>query len=260
MTRYRPLLELELRHAYWGDTVPPVRAVLRDAATHDRNGILSRSRASTTLVGAQDDAVLADNGVELVFDIVAQSTEIFGVTVMPPDGVPADFEIALGVGEVSALDLAGNADPCAPEAIVRPDAARGGLARLRLTLTDTDAVQPARLTATLAATESFWTYHVLGQPRDADGVLDIRDTRDDIRFSALPPRPMPDGRLAASFRTDRPLPTQLRSAQRFELVQAGPFGPRTLVAALPAPGGLPSVFDQPGAGRRLQSEIFVNPW
>jgi hypothetical protein len=112
----------------------------------------------------------------------------------------------------------------------------------------------ARLRLVFPAAEAHLAYHILGQPGEG---LDIRDAEGAVAFDPLGPVTLPDGRVAHSFRSDRPVGMRARAPMRFSLIRAGPFGPETIVEALPGPVTVTSYASGSGPTAKMQSDMYI---
>ena len=238
---YAPLMTLALAHDYF-DGPPPLRATLRDPEAMTRAGVLSKpGPASLTLWLEADEPRPA----ELAFDIRTTDPRILHVT--PPMAAEGETEISVtpppGPFE-HRIAPAGFGGAPGPEG-------RRVLLRLRVALPDQGTPE---VRVVLPAVEAIWAYHILGRTEDG---LSVVDAEGEVRFDAAGPSTLPDGRIAQCHRSDRPLPLRARAAARFSLMRAGPFGPQTLVDALPGAGTVTSYAKGRGPTAQMQSDIYV---
>lgn len=238
---YAPLLDLALAHDFY-DGPPPLRAELRDARELGHMGVLAKRTGSGISLWIETGEPPPE---AVVLDILPTDPAILRVT--PPLGAEgvAEIDAAPGAGDselrLGPADLGG---PPAPEG-------RRPIARLRVALPGKGG---ARLRLVFPAAEAHLAYHILGQPGDG---LDIRDAEGGVAFEPLGPLTLPDGRVAQSFRSDRPLGLRARPPMRFSLIRAGPFGPETIVEALPGPVTVTSYASGSGPSAKMQSDMYI---
>jgi hypothetical protein len=238
---YDPLMTLVLAHDYF-DGPPPLRASLCDPAGMARAGVLAKpGPASLTLWLEAGEP----RPPELAFDIWSTDPAILHVTpALAAEGV-SDIAIAPATGpsehRLDASDFGGAPGP----------EGRRALLRLSVTLPD-EGVPDVRVV--WPAVEAIWVYHVLGRPEDG---LSVVDSEGEVQFDAAGPAALPDGRVAQCYRSDRPLALRARPRARFSLMRDGPFGPQTLVDALPGAGAVTRYAQGTGPTAQMQSDIYI---
>ncbi len=238
---YDPLMTLKLAHDYF-DGPPPLRPALREAGAMARAGVLAKQGAASLSLWLEAGE---PRPAELSFDIWSSDPSILHVTpAMAAEGVT---EIALDASpgpseyRVEAADFGG---PAMPE---------GKRALLRLTVAlPADGVPDLHIV--LPAVEAIWAYHILG--REYEG-LSVVDSEDEVRFVRAEPTALPDGRIAQCYRSDRPLGLRARALARFSLVREGPFGPQTIVDALPGAGAVTSYAKGRGPTAAMQADMYI---
>jgi hypothetical protein len=267
MMRFAPLMRLTLRHDYHGAALPPI-ALHPDAATTAlvaRPDLrLRRGPGFAELLAAEDREALAlvagEAGLVLTLRLVPQAPALLAATAVL--GVARDRIAVLDPGKRPSGPL--HAGETVDEGDLRPlpavDPVTGAdrlcrpLAILRLTL-DPDATDLA-YTVRFGAVARHWTYHVTGGPPDA--VFTIRDRTGVVAFEPLGDRRLANGARARSFRSSEPIAESARPAARFALMAEGPFGPRSVIEALPGPRPGPGGLESDGGAPRAVSDIYVN--
>ena len=240
---YAPLLDLTIAHDFY-DGRPPLRAELQDARELDRLGVLAKTVPAGLSLWIEAGEPRPE---ALVVDILPTDPEVLRVTpALAAEGV-AEVAAAPGAGDSEIrLDPAGLGGPSAREG-------RRPIARLGLT---PPAKGAARLKVVFPAVETLLAYHILGQTGEGLGIHDAEGT---VAFAPIGPTQLPDGRLAQSFRADRTVAMRARAPARFSLIRAGPFGPETVVAALPWPAAVTSYATGSGPTAQMQSDMYITP-
>lgn len=239
------LLRLRISHAFF-DSPAPIRVAVSAAdADDDADASVSttlhlRDSAGQVLVWSSDAA--QDRARALRLDLFPTTTAMLAVTPACFQSSSAQLAATLPEGP-SEWVLAPPSQGAAPRLPNMP------LARLELTLPGAGV---AEMHLRLPATKAHLAYHILGPHRDGLGIVD-RDA--DVRFVSIGATTLPDGRQAQSFRSERAVALHRRVGRRFSLVQDGPFGPRTLIPALPGPVGVSGFAD--GNSAQLQSDMYV---
>lgn len=239
------LLKLRISHAFFEGPAPVRLALARhgDEVESDepaQSTLHLRESAGQTLVWSCDAE--QDRARILRFEIFPTNAAMLAVT-------PADFQsggahLAATLPEgPSEWTLSGPSEPVPSRMPNMP------LASLALRLPDQGVAQ---MRLHLPTTKAHLAYHILGPQREGLGIVD-RDAA--VRFVSIGATTLPDGRKAQSFRSDRAVSLHRRVGRRFSLVQDGPFGPRTLIPALPGPIGVSGFAD--GNSAQLQSDMYV---
>ena len=237
---YAPLMTLALRHDFV-DGPPPLRATLREPHAMARAGVLPKPGPASLSLWLEEGEPRPD---ALGFDIWTTDPDILRVT--PPI-------LAEGVTDLCLSPAAGPSEHRLQPAAAGPPGPMGRRALLRLTVTLPGDGVP-ELGLVIPSVEAIWAYHVLG--RGASG-LSIVDAEGEIRFDPSGPTVLPDGRIAECHRSDRPMALRARAPARFSLMRDGPFGPQTLVDALPGAGAITGFAEGRGPTARLQSDIYI---
>jgi hypothetical protein len=236
------LLTLRIAHAFY-DGPAPVRVALapspEEDAKPDLNSLHMRSTPGQLSIWSSD---AQDRPRALWLDVFSTSPAMLAVTPIQMQSGTVTLQAELPIG-VSEWDLPMAAQPASPMSVNRP------LARLHLLLPQEGEAQ---MNLRLPATEARLAYHILGTPREGLGIL---DREAEVSFVAIGQTTLPDGRLAQSFRSDRAVALHRRVGARFSLTQQGPFGPQTLIPALPGPIGVSGYAD--GNSAQLQSDMYV---
>lgn len=239
MSTYREILRLRLSHAYYGDASPPVDIVPSDPRAFQEAGLLVRRQGEDMLVASDAD----DLPDWISFDLRPRTADVFTVTRGSQwDGCPL-IEAPLGVDDVTLEPLAPSVRPQHPGTRT--------LAQVRI------APDPAgrKVVVQFDAPDVFWAYHVVG-PGSEDAM--IEDPEGQVAFDPLGPETLPGGRVSHVLRSRVALPVRARAAQRFALKTPGPFGPKTLIPVLPAPGADFVSYPLPGSSQtRAQADIYV---
>lgn len=228
---------ITLHHEFYGDAVPPIRLVPLPSA----KGQLVR------LHRAQDGAytVLQSSGLhrsaEMAFLLLADDPVLRALQGLPAANDWWRIEVPQGATTVGPAGL--GTEP--------RDPAAGGTVLGRLDLTPGDS--GARdVTVTLPTLAVAWIYVVIGAPADAAVTSDDGS----VPFSRAPDRVLPDGRTAAVFRSDAPIPMTRTPRETYRLTGTDPAGtPLSITLPAASPRQLTA-----GAGGQQgvpQAEIFV---
>ena len=238
MNVFEPFLRLEVAHAFFGATPPPI-VLEPDAATAR---LFKRDEFSVRLTaGLAEIFAIETRGDLALFANDGLLTFLFRVR--PKDASVVVFTefLDLAKDQIAVATIEAGAATGIGEAQLRPrvvddivtsqDVLRPPLAILRVTvpLTARAEVRQVRF----AASRRCWTYYVLGGDTAED--IHVRDRDGDVAFDALGALPMSNGRQARAFRSQTPIVANVRPPQRFELVGAGAHGERVLISTLPCP-------------------------
>lgn len=250
MTRYARLLTVTVGHDFFAPDRAPLKVVPMLPKTLLAADFLARVEDGQTEIICPDAPELDPGPITIAFDIVADDAQALLAT---PPLQALSGPLKPDAGETLVLDLAEDTETSTGRA------ASGTLMRFEIVL-DPFATATTRLALSVPAVATVWSYHILGGDPDTD--LAIRDPAGALAFEAVASPEMLADRAIRSFQADAPLPLRRRPSQRFELVHEGPFGPKVLVAPLPAAAAGLSATDGPARGHSpshtvLKSDIFV---
>lgn len=261
MTVFQPFLRIELAHAFYGASPPPI-TLEPDAAT----ARLFRRRdlgVRLTLGAAQ---IFADRDREDLTDLAAGEPLRFRFRARPtdPSVLACTDTIDLARDRIAVVEIGADATTKIGPENLRPLAVDD-------VVTATDMLRPPLAILTVEApadaedetrriefeaSRRRWTYHVLGG--DAADAIEVRDLDGAVTFDSLGAIPLSNGASSRAFRSQTPIPFSVRPPQRFELVVAGQHGDRVLIPTLPSPRPDAPRPARDDASSPPVSEIYVN--
>ncbi len=292
MGTYRPLLEIQVQHAYYVSGGCPGLQFKPTAASLEKlqqAGAVQRATASGLLLlvdGAWAESWLAGNddvAGALTWLMHAEDPAFWDATAAL--GRPRQslllFDAVHAVADESTGVRRLHPSPTVSEReLMRPSALHGddtialvpspsppfGLVRLPFSALRQAVASPGttRYLIRFAPRHTVWAYCFVGHwPEPA---LQVVDMARDVSFEPAPPRHLADGREALVFRSSRAIALQQQPSEHFQLHSRGEndFGSsasrasRVLVKRLPAAAPRHFARDVMGGTDVLVSEIFVH--
>jgi hypothetical protein len=272
MTRFEPLLQITLEHAYYADGLCRGLRFVPDEDTEawmTRRGCISRATGAGVLVLApSSEAEPSDDASWLSFHVHSSDHGLAAVTADLPRG--SDEILLLVAAQVLAPAAADelqslHAGPRSGEGERWPLAwpmlsqSLGTTARRTPPLAVVRVPAPRalmRYRARLAARATVWQYWLLGEW--TEGALRIVDSDNQVQFTEPETRVLNDGRTALAVRSLGEIELRQRSTARFQLRSRASAAERVLVKRLPVAGADPFVRETPDPRSRLVSEIYVH--
>lgn len=264
-TRWSPLLEVTVGHAYFADglaqglSLEPSADTVEWLRAHD---CVTRQRGSGFLVAAPGGAAL-DASVSLAWCVRSQDTGLHACTeglatapgellVLRP-GSAADDPLRLHAGPV-----AGPADhwPATWPSVTK-HLSVSNRRHMPLMLLDLPVPErPVHYRAQLAARATVWRYWLLGDW--SEDPLQVVDPTQQIRFTDPQPEQLVDGRMVLSSRSESGIELRQRSDERFQLRSRSAAAERVLVKRLPVAGADHFARETIHGVPALVSEIYVH--
>ncbi|MEP3891341.1 MAG: hypothetical protein ABJN69_12855 [Hellea sp.] len=216
-----------------------------------------------SLKKALNDVTAQDGRLNFTFGLRPQDSALFDVTEAVSEsqnkvivlGLTSESGALLETGAlVSAADLRdlkvdsfGVDDINTQSEIIRPP-----LAILHLEIDA--AAENCVYKVHFSSVKRHWIYHILCS--DDDAMFTIKDTLGDIEFDTAGRPRRTNGTSVRSYKSNRAILARYRQPGRFELLQDGPLGPKSVMPVLPSPAMGSGVMD----GSQISSEIYVNLW
>ena len=286
MLRYRPLLDINVRHGFYADASCPG---LRFMPTPETQALVARMDA-VVLTTPQGITVLAEDHCALN-DLTEDHQALIWMMGSEDPAFP-DYTAGLGQPRQSLLYfdakhatssledghyLLRPVEAAAADVLGRPalqsthsmSAVWGlggypcGVVRIPLSALSPRAAAPMRFVLRLAPRATVWKYCLVGAWTEPS--LHVVDLAQEIEFAPAPTRRLVDGRAALVFRSNAAIALQQRPNARFQLRSRGDDGARAharsdkvVVKRLPA--AAPRHFSREviGGASALVSEIFVH--